>query len=161
MGQHHLGHSVIKRSSVISKGEAAIAGMVFMSIYDFDPYHIHDSTTAHLSLGQGACYRSVRLGAITCSWSTHSDTTCALFPDCCQRRHLFKLGVKETGEMIQNADVVFVNAQEERVRRDAMKKTRSRVISVSQFGHRIWAGSKAANGSYRSHKRHARSCGLI
>ena len=115
MGQHHLGHSVIKRS-VITKGEAAVSGIIYQSVYELVPTTLMIILpTVFLLINAwqvGVCalvaitifayytiYYNNRFVSRIRSLDTLSNRT-----------------VKKHGEVITNADVVYVNAQEERVK---------------------------------------------
>ena len=115
MGQHHLGHSVIKRS-VISKGEAAIVGMVYMSIYDLIPTAFMVLLPIAFLMFKAPIVGLAVLLAITCFLVYTIKYNLGFVPRLRKLDTSSNLVSKKQGEMIQNADVVFVNAQEERVR---------------------------------------------
>ena len=117
MGQHHLGHSMIRRS-VISKGEAGIAGTVYMGVYELVP------TVLMILLPLAFLLKVVPIVGI-----------CVLVSIICFAIYTFRYNIRFTsrirsldtlyntidkkyGEVIQNADVVYTNAQEDRVRRE-------------------------------------------
>jgi ATP-binding cassette subfamily B protein len=138
MGQHHLGHSVIKRN-VISKGEAAIAGMVFMSIYDLIPTTFMILLPLGFLLVKAPVIGLCVLGAITCFLVYTFRYNMSFVPRLRQLDTSSNLVSKKQGEMIQNADVVFVNAQEERVRgecdeENAKQSNQSKPVWTSYLG---------------------------
>jgi len=115
MGQHHIGHSVIKRN-VISKGEAAVMGIVFQAVYELVPTALMILLPTILLLVNawqvGVC-ASVAI-VIFASYTIYYNNRFV------QRiRSLDTLSNqigKKHGEIINNADVVYVNAQEDRVK---------------------------------------------
>jgi len=115
MGQHHIGHSMIKRS-VISKGEAAVSGIVYQSVYELVPTVFMIILPAILLLVNawqvGVC--ALIAIAIFASYTIYYNSRFVG-----RIRALDTLSnriTKKHGEVIANADVVYVNAQEERVK---------------------------------------------
>jgi len=105
-------HSVINGLSY-QKEKRQLREMVFMSIYDLIP------TTFMILLP--LTFLLVKAPVIVCASSSnhmllglHIQIQLALLSQIAPARHLFNLVSKKQGEMIQNADVVFVNAQEEK-----------------------------------------------
>jgi ABC-type multidrug transport system fused ATPase/permease subunit len=117
MGQHHIGHSIIKQS-VINKGEAAVSGMVYMGVYDLVP------TILMVFIPLSFLFFKAPLVGLCVVVSIIIFTTYTLKYNSTFVPKLRKLDTlsntvsKKKGEVIQNADVVYVNAQEERVRRE-------------------------------------------
>jgi len=114
MGQHHLGHSVIKRS-VISKGEAAVGGMVFMSIYDLIPTIFTILLPLVFLLIKVPIVGVCVLGGIVCFLIYTVKYNLRFVPGLRKLDTSANLVSKKHGEIIENAEVVFVNAQEVRV----------------------------------------------
>jgi len=117
MGQHHLGHSVIKRS-VISKGEAAVSGIVYQGVYELVPTLLMILLpTVFLLINAwqvGVC--ALIAIAIFASYTIYYNSRFVS-----RIRSLDTLSNqigKKHGEVIANADVVYVNAQEERVKKE-------------------------------------------
>lgn len=115
MGQHHLGHSVIKRS-VISKGEAAVMGIVFSAVYELVPTTLMILLPTVFLLFNawqvGVCALVSIVVFVTYTVYFNSRFVSRI-------RSLDTLSNKigkKHGEVIQNADVVYVNAQEDRVK---------------------------------------------
>lgn len=133
MGQHHLGHSVIKRS-VISKGEAAVSGIVYMAIYDLVPITLMIFIPLVFLLVKVPIVGLSVLGAIVC-FSLYTFKYNTLFiPKLRSLDTLSNKVSKKQGEVIQNAEVVYVNAQEERVRRECDEENATQGI----MGRPIW-----------------------
>jgi len=117
MGQHHAGHSVIKRS-IISKGEAALAGVMYMSIYDLVPTVLMILLPLGFLLAKTPIVGILVLVAIVCFLVYTLKYNSLFIPKLRKLDTLSNKVSKKQSEVIQNADVVFVNAQEERVRRE-------------------------------------------
>ncbi len=117
LGQHHLGHSVIKRS-VISKGEAAVSGIVYQGVYELVPTTLMIILpTVFLLINAwqvGVC--ALTAIVIFASYTIYYNSRFVS-----RIRSLDTLSNqigKKHGEVIANADVVYVNAQEERVKKE-------------------------------------------
>ncbi len=115
MGQHHLGHSVIKRS-VISKGEAAAMGIVFQAVYELVPTALMILLpTVFLLINAWQVGLCVLFAiAVFTSYTVFYNTR--FVPRIRSLDTLSNKIGKKHGEVIANSDVVYVNAQEERVR---------------------------------------------
>lgn len=115
MGQHHLGHSVIKRN-VISKGEAAVMGIVFQAVYELVPTGLMILLPTVLLIINawqvGLC--ALLAIAVFTSYTVFYNTR--FVPRIRSLDTLSNKIGKKHGEVIANADVVYVNAQEDRVR---------------------------------------------
>lgn len=115
MGQHHLGHSLIK-SSVVRKGEAAISGIVSSVIYDLLPLILMIMIPLMFMIVRvplvGTCV-SVTISIFI--WYSYKFNN-SFVPKLRVLDTLANTVSKKHGEVIQNADVVYVNAQEERVK---------------------------------------------
>ena len=133
MGQHHIGHSIIK-SSVIRKGEASIAGIVDSGIYEFIP------TILTIILPLGFMLVKVPIVGICVLvtivfFTVYTFKYNSLFvPKLRKLDTLSNMVTKKYGEVIQNADVVYVNAQEDRVRRECDNENASQGIQ----GKPVW-----------------------
>ncbi len=133
MGQHHIGHSVIKRS-VISKGEAAVTGTVYMGIYDLVPTILMILIPLTLLVIKAPIIGICVLCAIVC-FSVYTFKYNLLFiPKLRALDTLSNTVSKKQGEVIQNADVVYVNVQEERVRRECDEENAKQGIK----GKPVW-----------------------
>jgi ABC-type multidrug transport system fused ATPase/permease subunit len=117
MGQHHLGNSNIKRS-VVGKGEASVSAWVYISIYDIIP--------TLLAIGLPVVFLTVRAPVIALSVIV-AIVIFSFYTIVYNGRFVKKLksideahnsASKTRGEFLQNADVVFINAQEVRVRQE-------------------------------------------
>jgi ABC-type multidrug transport system fused ATPase/permease subunit len=117
MGQHHIGHSAIKRS-VISKGEASVSGIVFMGIYEIVPTLFMILLPLGFLLIKVPLVGLCVLVAIICFCVYTIRYNSLFIPKIRKLDTLSNIVSKKQSEVIQNADVVFVNAQEERVRRE-------------------------------------------
>ena len=115
MGQHHLGHSLIKKE-VIRKGEAAVIGIVFQSTYELVPIGLMILLPTILLLVNawqvGVC--ALIAIAIFASYSVFYNNR--FVPRIRSLDTLANKIGKKHGEVIQNADVVYINAQEDRVK---------------------------------------------
>lgn len=117
MGQHHLGHSIIRRS-VISKGEASVAGIVYMGIYELVPTALMILLPLALMLKVAPVVGVCAVGAILCFSVYTFRYNISFIPRLRSLDTLVNTISKKHGEIIQNADIVYVNAQEERVQRE-------------------------------------------
>ncbi|MDR3558370.1 MAG: ABC transporter ATP-binding protein [Candidatus Pacebacteria bacterium] len=117
MGQHHLGHSVIKKD-VIRKGEAAVTGIVYQGVYELVPTLFTILLPTALLLVYAWQVGLCALVAIA---------VFATFTICYNSRFIGRIRALDTlsnqigkkhGEAITNADVIYVNAQEERVKKE-------------------------------------------
>ena len=133
MGQHHLGHSVIKRS-VISKGEAAVSGIVYMGIYDLVPTILMIFIPVGFLLVKVPIIGLCVLGAIGCFMVYTFKYNTLFIPKLRSLDTLSNTVSKKQGEVIQNAEVVYVNAQEERVRGECDEENSAQGI----MGRPIW-----------------------
>lgn len=115
MGQHHVGHSVIKRS-VIAKGEASISGTIYQSVYELIPTTFMIFLPICLLLINAWQVGACALVAIVvfASYTIYYNTR--FVPRIRSLDTLSNQIMKKHGEIINNADVVYVNAQEERVK---------------------------------------------
>jgi len=115
MGQHHLGHSVIKRS-VISKGEAAVSGIVYQGVYELIPTLLTILLPTALLLWNawqvGIC--ALVAIAIFAGYTVYYNSR--FVPRIRALDTLSNQIGKKHGEVIANADVIYINAQEERVK---------------------------------------------
>ncbi len=115
MGQHHLGHSLIKKE-VIRKGEAAVIGIVFQSTYELVPIGLMILLPTILLLVNawqvGVC--ALIAIAIFASYSVFYNNR--FVPRIRSLDTLANKIGKKHGEVIQNTDVVYINAQEDRVK---------------------------------------------
>ncbi len=115
MGQHHLGHSLIK-SSVVRKGEAAISGTVNSVIYELLPLiFMITLPLAFMIVKVPVVGLSVSVTIIIFIWYSYRFNK-FFVTKLCGLDTLANTVSKKHGEVIQNADVVYVNAQEERVK---------------------------------------------
>ncbi len=117
MGQHSLGHSVIKRN-VISKGEAASMGTVFQIVYEIVPIMLSillPTIFLFVNVWQvGVCV----LGAIII-FTTYTLTYNKRFvPKMRSLDTLYNKIGKKQGEFVTNVDVVYANAQEDHAREE-------------------------------------------
>ncbi len=115
MGQHHLGHSMIKRS-VISKGEAAVMGIVFQAVYELVPTALMILLPTALLLINAWQVGLCALLTITVFISYTIFYNTRFIPRIRSLDTLSNKIGKKHGEVITNADVVYINAQEERVK---------------------------------------------
>lgn len=115
MGQHHLGHSVIK-SKVISKGESAVMGIVFQAVYELVPTVLTILLPTTLLLINAWQVGLCALLAITVFASYTIFYNTRFIPRIRSLDTLSNRIGKKYGEVINNADVVYVNAQEECVK---------------------------------------------
>ena len=117
LGQHHLGHSVIKRS-VISKGEAAVSGIVYQGVYELVPTMlmiILPTVFLLINAWQVGVCALIAISIFTSYTIYYNGRFVSRI------RSLDTLSNqigKKHGEVIANADVVYVNAQEERVKKE-------------------------------------------
>jgi ABC-type multidrug transport system fused ATPase/permease subunit len=115
MGQHHLGHSVIKKD-VIRKGEAAVTGIAYQAVYELIPTCLSIALPTIFLLVNvwqvGVC--ALFAIAIFASYTIHYNSR--FVPRIRSLDTLSNLIGKKHGEVISNADIVYVNAQEERVK---------------------------------------------
>lgn len=133
LGQHHLGHSMIKRS-VMSKGEAAISGVVDVAIYDVIPVLL----SIILPIG----FLLIRIPlvgvavALACvGFTIYTIKYNLMFVP--KLRVLDTLGnqaAKKQGEMVANVDVICANAQEERARQEIDEEN----VRQSNSGRPVW-----------------------
>lgn len=133
MGQHHLGHSVIKRS-VISKGEAAVMGIVFSAVYELVPTALMIMLPTVLLLinawqvGACALVAIVVFGTYTFYYNSR------FVPRIRSLDTLSNQIGKKHGEVIQNADVIYVNAQEDRVKAECdAENTKSAIQGIPMW----------------------------
>lgn len=117
MGQHHLGHSIIRRN-IISKGEAAVAGIVYMGIYELVPTMLMIFLPLAFLLKMAPIIGLCVLAAILCFSVYTFRYNFSFIPRIRSLDTLANTISKKHSEIIQNADVVYVNAQEERVRQE-------------------------------------------
>jgi ABC-type multidrug transport system fused ATPase/permease subunit len=115
MGQHTLGHSVIKRN-VISKGEAASIGTVFQVVYEIIPITLSillPIIFLFVNVWQvGVCV----LGAIIIFTAYTLTYNQRFVPRMRSLDTLYNQIGKRQGEFVTNVDVVYANAQEEHAR---------------------------------------------
>lgn len=117
LGQHRVGHSMIKRS-VIAKGESSIAGSVYMAVYDLVPTVLMVVIPITFLLVRAWPVGLVVL-AIVGYFTVYTFKYNARFvPRLRKFDSLTNRVGKKYGEVIQNAEVVYVNAQEDRVCRE-------------------------------------------
>jgi ATP-binding cassette subfamily B protein len=115
MGQHHLGHSAIKRS-ILNKGEAAISSTLWTTIYTIVPNFLM-MTLPLFFLARAAWPVALILFVsivIYIVYSFHYHNV--LFPRFRKMETANNAVGQKHSEIIENADVVIVNAQEARVR---------------------------------------------
>lgn len=115
MGQHHLGHSAIKRS-ILNKGESAISSTLWTTIYTIIPNFLL-MTLPLFFLAQAAWpVALILLVAITIYivYSFHYHDV--LFPRFRKMETANNAIGQKHSEIIENADVVITNAQEARMR---------------------------------------------
>lgn len=117
MGQHHAGHSIIKRS-IMSKGEAAVAGIVNMGIYELVPTILMVFIPLGLLLVKVPIIGACVIFVIICYAIYTVKYNTSFSPRLRKLDTLSNTVSKKRGEVIENADLVFANAQEERVRRE-------------------------------------------
>jgi len=133
MGQHHVGHSIIKRS-VMSKGESSVHGIVSMAVYDFIP------TILMILMPLGFLMVKVPLVGIcvlvtVVLFSIYTIKYNTKFvPKLRELDTASNVVSKKQGEFIENADVVYVNAQEERVREECDEENASQAFK----GKPVW-----------------------
>jgi len=115
MGQHHLGHSIIKKD-VIRKGEAAVSGIIYQGVYELVPTMLMILLpTALLFINAwqvGLCALIAIVIFVTYTIYYNSR----FVPRIRSLDTLSNQIGKKHGEVISNAEVVYVNAQEERVK---------------------------------------------
>lgn len=117
MGQHHLGHSVIKRS-VISKGEAAVSGIVYQGVYELVPTILMIILPVVFLLINAWQVGVCALIAIA-TFASYTIYYNSRFVSRIRSLDTLSNQIgKKHGEVIANADVVYVNAQEERVKKE-------------------------------------------
>ncbi len=133
MGQHQTGHSLIRRS-IVSKGEAAVTGTVNMGIYDLIPTSLMILVPAAFLMvnlpivGLFVLLVIVVFTAYTL-WYVSSYVPKLRLLDTMINR----VG-KKHGEFTSNSEVVFVNAQEERVKKECDDAN----FSLEKIGVPLW-----------------------
>lgn len=114
MGQHNLGHSAIKRS-VVTKGESAIAGIINMAIYDLGPTLFMILIPTFLMIAKVPLLGFCVLAAMSI-FTLYSLKYNMGFVSLLRKLDTLSNRVfKKTVEVVENAQVVYVNAQEKRV----------------------------------------------
>lgn len=133
MGQHHLGHSLIKQS-VISKGETAVTGMLFMSIYDLMPTLLMVLIPILFLLINVPLVgvATIVVLAIYIVFTLYYNSK--FLSRINSLDTLYNKAYKQRGEVLQNAEVVYVNAQEERVSREIDANN----LSMGFIGVPLW-----------------------
>ncbi len=114
MGQHHLGHSAIKRN-ILNKGESAITGTLWTTIYTVVPNFF--TMVLPLFFLTKAAWPVALILLVTIVvyifYSSHYHNV--LFPRFKEMDSANNTVNQKHSEIIENADVVIVNAQEARV----------------------------------------------
>jgi ABC-type multidrug transport system fused ATPase/permease subunit len=133
MGQHHLGHSIIKRN-VITKGETSITGSIYISIYDLIPtifsvlLPIIFIFTKVPIVGLSIVVAIIIFTVYTLNFNAHFVPRLRSLDT-----HYNTVG-KQKGEFIHNSDVVFVNAQENRAQQESYEAD----LGISDEGKPLW-----------------------
>ena len=133
MGQHQLGHSVIKRS-VISKGEAGVIGVITQAVHELIPMSLMIALpTIMLLINAWQVGLSALLAIILfCTFTFFYNTR--FVPRIRALDTLSNKIGKKHGEVIANAYVVYVNAQEDRVQRECDdEKSQSAIEGVPMW----------------------------
>lgn len=115
MGQHHIGHSVIKRS-VISKGESSIYQTMNMFLYNCLQIIFALTIPVVFLLFKAPLIGTSVVVALIC-YLVYTIKFNNRFKDGFRSLDtLDNMVSRKHGEMINNAEVVYVNSQEDRVR---------------------------------------------
>lgn len=117
MGQHHVGNSIIKRS-VIGKGEGAVSRVIDMGIYQLIPTMLSMILPLIFLLVKVPVVGGLVLITIVVFSIYTIKYTAKFLPELSELESLSNRIAKKQGEIIENSDIVYVNAQEERVLRE-------------------------------------------
>ncbi|MEI8327910.1 MAG: ABC transporter ATP-binding protein [Candidatus Taylorbacteria bacterium] len=120
MGQHTLGHSIIKRN-IITKGESAITNIMNIAVYELIPISLMIIIPICFLLSTVPILGLCVLVSISCFCVYSIKYNSSFQPKIRHLDTLWNTATKRQGEVIENATVVFANVQEERVQRDCDK----------------------------------------
>ncbi len=133
MGEHHIGHSLIKRS-VVSKGEQGVSQMVTMTIYEIIPISLTIILPLVFIFVNAPLVGVVSVVAIIifCVYTLWYNKK---FVSQLREHDTTSNEVgKKRGEIISNADTVYVHSQEYRVQ----KESNDAEGALGTLGKSIW-----------------------
>lgn len=117
MGQHHIGHSIIKRT-VIGKGETGIRQLWEMSMYNLIPIALMIIVPTVFLLVKVPLVGLWALCSMLCFMFFTLKYNVRFAPLLRSLDTSSNMISKKHGEIIANAEVIYVNAQEPRVKRE-------------------------------------------